>query len=279
MIKIILSILCIVFPLSLCAADLYWDFETSTDGTALTTTILGNSLHGTGISSWLIDGTTPASAGKISTSASKTAGSVTVGGTTYSGGTRGIIYDHYYAPESYIAYFSDTHANVSVGFDVTFGPDNHDGSVNVDMVFIPNNGNWHSCVFNYQSGTMTPTHRVSAHDTEGGGVNGQHGEYFEVEPGVAYWATMKKEQGVACTVSLYNKSTMALVGTSTLPTANYPAIALGFGHNPPYTGTSDHKYSYFDNFIVDWTTATFPLLPDTAVTTLSGITISGGSIR
>jgi hypothetical protein len=71
-------------------ASSFTDFETSTNGTTLTTPIMDTATHGSGVSHWTVD-----SGYKISTSAQMTAHSpTTVNGITYSGsGTRGLAED------------------------------------------------------------------------------------------------------------------------------------------------------------------------------------------
>lgn len=78
------------------AVDLFWDAENSTDGTTMTTTIMGNGSHVNGaIGAWNLNGTSNFT---VSTSGQKGNGTreFTVGGTPYtdSAGTRGMRQDH-----------------------------------------------------------------------------------------------------------------------------------------------------------------------------------------
>ena len=85
-----------------------------------------------------------------------------------------------------------------------------------------------------------------------------------ITPGKTYWFTMKWDRAaLMVTLYLYDPTTWTLVGTSSdaiiddsITTGSVRSITLGEDHS-----LSQAVYQYFDDFMIDWTSATFPLLP------------------
>lgn len=241
---------------AIAAVDGLLDFENGNNGDTVTSTILDNATHGTGLGSWNwtpLGGTNAT----ITTDSSSNAGVVKVGGDSYSGGTRGCVYDHSAATAGMLEIYADTgHDSISVGFDLTFGP--HDSAVlqNYDLFTI---GDWEGscgCTLSYYS--ETGNNRISAH-TAGEGITNQHGDYIAIDYTKPYYVTMKWVRNDKCYINIYNKSDMSLAGTSSNPVLNTAARYFRFGAGGYGANTSG--LTKWDNIMWDWTDATFPLLP------------------
>lgn len=248
----------------------YIDFENSADGTTITPGILAAGTHcGNGI--WSLT-TTPITGMTIATAGQKQLPSpVTTCGTQYTDtGTRGLQYDISQTGR-YAAYrWSTTSLSASVGFfyKITVSDTNFYSVFNI----------------NGQSGIDYTS--LNIHD---GAI------YLEVasqvvsspigiSPNTWYWVTMQYNAGGTHHLQVYDPTTWALIGSlSNAATGNDPPISISMGRTGSESGFPS-AYWYYDNIIVDYLTAKFPIVPGTpqslvsiAVTPKNLSVVNGGT--
>ncbi len=93
-----------------------------------------------------------------------------------------------------------------------------------------------------------------------------------IQSGVVYWVTAGYEASGTMRLSVYNSTTWALIGSTTGPaqTSDLPrAFSIGKVGSTQSTG----KFMFINNLIGDYNAATFPLLPDITVPTVTAFTI------
>lgn len=245
-------------------ADIFVDAEDSTDGTTLTSTILGNMTNGTSIGTWSVNAAVDA--GRLTVGSNNkilVGGDFTVGGADYDGtGTRSIDID-YTGIAHYIELdFTVNPNNVSVGFWWTPGVDT--SYVWFDEVIIQ------STTGDYVVFQRYNRNQIQLHTN----VSNVSGITDSVNTGTAtYWVTMVARKGTVgspSTVELnYYDSSMVLVDSMSLATyenAGSQWDFIRFGRTDAHTGGDSFETS-FDSIAIDITDATFPLLPDAAAAT------------
>jgi hypothetical protein len=236
------------------ACDIYINFETGNDGDATTTAVLNASTRGSGLGSWNNDNVN----GTISTAASRSIGLVTAGGVTYSGGTRGFAYDHNTTPDNAWAVFDADHDIISFGFDITFGNHDHIGAAqNFDLFTVGDTYGNQSATLSYYS--QAGNNRISAHQAT---LPVQHGDYITIDYTKPYWVTMKWIRNDKAIFNIYEKNGFVFIGTSSVAISDYPVRVLSWGTGG--YGANEEGITLWDNIVIDWTNATFPLLPDIA---------------
>lgn len=225
----------------------YVDFEDSTDGTTITTDILAASTHcGNGI--WSLT-TSPITGMTISSDAQKQLPSpVTTCGTQYTDtGTRGLRYDISQTGR-YAAYrWSTTSSSTSVGFffQITVSDTNYysvfniNGQAGLDYAAV----NVHAGAIRLEVGSQIVSSPIS------------------ISPNTWYWVTMQYNAGGTHYLQVYDTTTWSLIGNiSNGATGNDPPISISMGRTGSETGFPS-AYWYYDNIIVDYLTAKFPIVP------------------
>jgi hypothetical protein len=234
-------------------ADVLINFESGSNGNAITTTNLA--AGGT----WSLDPSTSAAC-TISTDAeSKFPGTITAGGTGYtdSESTRGFKFtcniEYGYAEYG----FSDTHSSVSVGFYFYGGiPAEDTTPYNVFNLGAPGQ---EACAPQWNDNTF-------GLETFAGGSS-----TISVDSNTWYWITLKYVQAGTGLLNIYNASTWALVGSASHSLLNYPASVVQIGQVHSEEGDAG-SYYYIDDVMIDWTNATFPLLPNSSTSTVYTLT-------
>ncbi len=236
-------------------ASMYIDFETATDGTTITASVMGASTH-CGNGSWNYFTDNPMTGMTISTTAQKSlVAPVTTCGTQYSdaAGTRGLRYDMSQTGRYAAYHWSTTSSSASVGF-----------FYKIDVV----DSNWYSVFAITAQG-----HDYAMLHMHGGAM------YIETWAGITtpipisantwYWVTMQYNAGTTHYMRVYDATTWALLGSvSNVATGNWTpdGIEVGrTGSEPGYPAS----FWYYDNIVVDYLKGTFPILQGTPATLTS----------
>jgi len=226
----------------------YIDFENSTNGTTITTDVLAASTHcGNGI--WSLT-TSPINGMTISTDAQKQLPSpVTTCGTRYTDvtGTRGLRYDISQTAR-YAAYnWSTTSNRASVGFfyKITVTDTNYysvfniNGRSGLDYAVL----NIHDGAIRLEVGSQISSAPIS------------------ISPNTWYWITMQYNAGGTHHLQVYDTTNWTLLGDiSNGATGNDSPGGISMGRTGSETGYPS-AYWYYDNVIVDYLTAKFPIVP------------------
>jgi hypothetical protein len=223
----------------------YIDFESSTDGTTIDTSILETSTHcGNGI--WSLS-TDPIFGMTISTNAQEQLHSpVRTCGTQYSdaAGSRGLQYDMSQTARRATYTWSTTSSSASVGFffKITVSDTNYYTVFNIG-------GGFDYAALNIHNGAM-------ALETRGGNSNP-----IPMSPNVCYWITIQYNAGGTHQMQVYETTNWTLLGSgSGAATGNYPPTEIEIGRNGSEPGFPSAYWSY-DNIVIDYLTAKFPILP------------------
>jgi hypothetical protein len=117
------------------------------------------------------------------------------------------------------------------------------------------------CVLQYFDGANPSTHTVWAHSADSA-YGTQVGPAITITANSLYWISLQYDgtQGT-CSVAMFDPVTFAQIGaTSVVPMDKNinvgPVIVGSNGH-----GVTTSAHTYFDNIIIDWTIANFPLVP------------------
>jgi hypothetical protein len=223
----------------------YIDFENSSDGTALTADILAASTH-CGNGTWSLSGS-PLTGMTISTNGQKQLPSpVTTCGVQYGDamGTRGMQYDMAQTAELASYTWSTTSNSASVGFffKITISDNNYYSA------FAIFGGNDYA-MLNIHNGTMAL--EAKAGDSSG----------IPLPPNVWYWVTMQFNGGGTHYMQVYDTTSWALLGSMSVPsTGNYQPGGIAIGRDGSEAGFPS-AYWYYDNVVIDYVTAKFPIVP------------------
>ena len=223
----------------------YIDFENSSDGTALTADILAASTH-CGNGTWSSSGS-PLTGMTISTNGQKQLPSpVTTCGVQYGDamGTRGLQYDMAQTAELASYTWSTTSNSASVGFffKITISDNNYYSA------FAIFGGNDYA-MLNIHNGTMHLETKVG--DSTG----------IPMSPNVWYWVTMQFNGGGTHYMQVYDTTSWALLGSMSAPsTGNYQPGGIAIGRDGSEPGFPS-AYWYYDNVVIDYVTAKFPIVP------------------
>jgi hypothetical protein len=226
----------------------YIDFESSTDGTTIDTGILAASTHcGNGI--WSLT-PSPITGMTISTDAQKELPSpVTTCGTQYgdAAGTRGLRYD-VSQTSRYAAYnWSTTSSSASVGFfyKITVSDTNYYSVFNIN-----GRSGLDYAVLNVHDGAM----RLEV----GSQISSAP---ITISPDTWYWVTMQYNAGGTHHLQVYDTTSWALLGDiSNGATGNDSPDGISMGRTRMETGYPS-AYWYYDNIVIDYLTAKFPIVP------------------
>jgi len=223
----------------------YIDFESSSDGTTIDTGILAASTHcGNGV--WSVS-TDPILGMTISAAGQKQLPSpVTTCGTQYSdaAGTRGLQYDMSQTARRASYTWSTTSNSASVGFffEITVSDTNYNTVFNIA-------GGLDYAALNIQNGAM-------ALETKSGASNP-----IPMSPNVWYWITIQYNAGGTHQMQVYDTTNWTVLGSgSGAATGNYQPTAIEIGRNGSEPGFPS-AFWYYDNIVVDYLTAKFPIVP------------------
>jgi len=224
----------------------YIDFESSTDGSIVTTDILAAGTHcGNGL--WSL---TPATLTglTISTDAQQFLPSpVTSCGTQYSdaGSTRGLRYDisqtNQYAAYSWLT--PSMSASAGFFFKITVSDQNFYSVFGITA----SAGDY--AVLHIQGGMMALETLSGVSDP------------IPISPNVWYWVTIQYNAGGTHYMKVYDPTTWLLLGSvSRGATGNYAPDGIAIGRPGGETGYPS-GYWYYDNIVIDYLTAKFPIVP------------------
>jgi hypothetical protein len=223
----------------------YIDFESSSDGTTIDTGILAASTHcGNGV--WSLS-TDPIIGMTISAAGQKQLPSpVTTCGTQYSdaAGTRGLQYDMSQTARRATYTWSTTSNSASVGFffEITVSDTNYYSVFNIT-------GGLDYAALNIHNGVM-------ALETKSGASNP-----IPMLPNVWYWITIQYNAGGTHQMQVYDTTNWTVLGSvSGAATGNYQPTAIEIGRNGSEPGFPS-AFWYYDNVVVDYLTAKFPIVP------------------
>ena len=226
--------------------SMYIDFESSADGTTITPDILAAGTHcGNGV--WSLS-TTPITGMTISTSAQQHLPSpVTTCGVQYTDatGTRGLQYDMSQTERNATYTWSTTASSASAGFfyQTMISDPNYYTVFNID------GGGGDYAALNVHDGAMYLETNAGLSDPT------------PISPNVWYWVTIQYNAGGTHNMQVYDSATFTLLGSVSAPaTGNYPATDIKIGRNGSEPGFPSASW-YYDNVIVDYLTAKFPILP------------------
>lgn len=267
------------------------DFEASTSGTTVTTSILNSGTQGSTFDGWITivdpDNQTPGTTNslKIDTAASRNfPGSITVGGSPYSTvGTRGMRATMN-ANQCIQLDLPSPGNQLSVGFYFRWNGANIDFSPR-DLVGLRSDPTGGYQMMQAYDNPSQPI--VHIHWQPNGGTGS--GPDVNISKGTWYWITMKHVAGGGTSeLRVYDGTTLSLVGSSTGAvtggsTTGVTTIQIGIiRYAAGGTQTAD-----YDNFVID-SSGSFPLLPTAniapTVTTTTATSIgtttasSGGNV-
>lgn len=225
----------------------YIDFENGANGTTITTDVLAAGTHcGNGI--WSLS-TDPIIGMAISTAGQKQLASpVTTCGAQYAdaAGTRGLRYDMSQTARRAIYTWSTTSNSASAGFffQITLSDTNYYTVLNIE-----GNGGQDYAAVNIHDGAMYL-------ETENGITNP-----IAMSPNVWYWVTIQYNGGGTHHMQVYDTTNWMLLGSASgAATGNYQPTAILIGRNGSESGFPT-GYWYYDNIVVDYLTAKFPIVP------------------
>ena len=271
MYKLILLLVLAVFPLRLSAqvpnspisVDALIDMNGSPVGTPATPAIMRAGTQGFAGVNWEINDSVAAL--KVGPQRFNLPGPVKIGSTVYPANYphQSLAYDTSYSFNDFRAFFPDNNlrAVTTAGFITVGIPDDDSGSVS-DLVRISgpngayaimqlNNGNGPGYVLHIESdanGTLRSTR-------------------IPVTPGGTYWYSLKADFGAGrAYLNIYNTPTFNLVGSVTLNTktgSGLEYVQYGNGQEARSSGRGIN-FNYFENSLIDWTNAVFPLLPSSS---------------
>jgi hypothetical protein len=248
------------------AVDLYLDMESGLAGTEVTTNLLNAATHGqAGWWSLFPDSVTEL---KVSTAFDQPlGGTVTVGGTGYTDawGSRSLACQNSNTRQFARFTFDNPHATVSMGCFLRLG--NFTGSTfgSYDLITMEGNDG-EFAVMNFQDFPGAEfIWEIHTQNGVGGSVR--------IVANKTYWVTMLWDQpNRIARLHVYDPGSWTLVGSSSLALQNQVCETICLGRYDDHPDTSD-AFHYYDDLIVDLTTAKFPLLPGRNPTELAPLAL------
>ncbi len=261
--------------------DVYLDMENGSANASVNTNLLNAATHGVGGSWSTIRGTqaAPLTAMKVTTDFDPLLGTpVEVGTNTYTDGrtSSGYVFRNSTDREFARYTFDITHSRVSVGCFVRIG--DFDGSTFGSYDLIAMEGDGEFLVLNFQD--FPGKDFVWQIHTQ----SGTHDPIL-VAPNMTYWVSLLWDQSARrAYLKMYDASTWELLGSSSIRMENKPCEAVCFGRYDDHGVTSPANH-YFDDLMIDYSAADFPILParigpataSISLTTEGSGTISGAS--
>jgi hypothetical protein len=235
------------------AVDLYQDMESGNAGDVLTSTIMNASSHGT--SGW------SAASGTMWVATSyhrDLPGPVIVGGTTYNGtgGSRSWTFkdDN---QTNFVRCSLSGHLEITMAAYYTTSS-TLQSQVGYDVMIMP--GAPFACMSQFGGPLLCP------HSSLASGISTGRGLFIPISAGKTYWVNMKYDGSVGevLLAAFDPDNGYSLVG-SKICQSTWGGLVGGdnwFGRGDVHGNQSnDQTYSYFDQIMLDWTNAAFPLLP------------------
>jgi hypothetical protein len=206
---------------------------------------------------------------------------IKVGNTVYPVGfaTQSMQYDTFYSFNDMQGNFPDNNfSKVTISGFITFGIPNllNQGASLSDLVRVDLNAGAFSC-FQLFNGTAPGDKYAVNIETDVSGTT--HSPFITVTPGASYWYSFKTDYGAGkATLNMYSLPNFTLVGSvigGLKKGSNLSFVRIGNGEEAQ---SKDHThFNYFEDTLIDWTNATFPLVPTTTPgpSAPQGLRISG----
>ena len=233
--------------------DVYLDMESGSANSTVTANLLNSATHGVG-GTWSTFPTS-LSAMKVTTDFEPLLGtSVMVGTNTYAdrGTSRGYAFLNSTDREFARYTFDVAQPKVSMGCFVRIG--NFDGSTYGSYDIITMEGDGEFIVLNFQD--FPGSEFVWQIHTQAN-VN----DAFPVTPNTTYWVTLLWDQpDRRAYMKVYDAMTWQLVGNSSIALENQPCQTVCFGRYDDHDDFSP-AYHYYDDLMIDYSSAHFPILP------------------
>lgn len=248
-------------------ADLYVDMGSGKPGDAMTTQLLDAMTHGTG-GTWSMrrgpeKTDTPLAEFTVSAAKGRLPVPVSVNGVIHNNAEnqRGWACEMA-TPLRCIYYtFKTPHSAVSVGFFLEY----HGTKAWTPLDLVCINSGDDFVVMNTREHPQTPGVRVHTGDRspDNKPKPSRAGPVIPLEDGKLYWVSMRFTQHGDSSLALFDPKTFQQIGpTSTLTlTSNTPARMILIGRCDKHPGAIPPTTLYWNDLVVDWTTARFPLLP------------------
>ena len=248
-------------------ADLYVDMESGKPGDAMTLQLLNAMTHGAG-GTWSMrrgpeKTDTPLAEFTVSAAKGHLPVPVSVNGVIHKNAEdqRGWACE-LATPARCIYYtFKTPHPAVSVGFFLEY----HGTKAWTPLDLVCINSIDDFVVMNTREHPQTPGVRVHTGDRSPGNEPkpSRAGPVIPLEDGKLYWVSMRFTQHGDSSLALFDPKTFQQIGpTSTLTlTSNNPARMIMIGRCDKHPGAIPPTTLYWNDLVVDWTTAKFPLLP------------------
>lgn len=254
--------------------DVYLDMESGFDGSVVTAGILNAATHGSG-GVWTTS-PSPLTAMTVRTAYEQPLGSpVIADGVTYTdaGSTRSFAFRNYATAsgiQEIATYTFTTPTNkVSVGCFVRLGNFTGASYGSFDLIAMEGD-NGEFAVLNFQDAPGADF--VWQIHTQAG-----VGNSIRIVANKTYWTTMlwDKANGRA-TLKVYDPVTWSLIGTSTLALQNEQCVSVSFGQYGahPTAAAANGVYHYYDDLMIDFSNASFPILPEKPGVVFAPITLS-----
>ena len=250
------------------AADLYVDMEAGAPGDAITTSLLDAMTHGTG-GKWSLrhgqdrDWKEPLPEFTVSSHETPAPVPVIVGGVTYkdANGSRGWAGDMLTPVRGVTYTFSTDHPSVSVGFFMEYHATKK--YTPIDLVAInARNGDFVVMQTTEHPRNLGARMHTGDHWDEKNKRTSKVGTVIPMEDGRLYWVSMRFVQHGESSLALFDPATFEQLGpTSTLTlTSTSPAHNIIIGRTDNH-GVTAPAVVYWDDLVVDWSKAVFPLVP------------------
>jgi len=223
------------------AVDMMCQFGGSTDGTAITTALLNAAtLGGLPGGTWNNVSPSAATSQKFATSAHMAVNGFAVSGAGNPDATT-LGYDIAMNSGSprYLEYSFTAISQFSLGFAFMLGAGFSSFSYySFDFAMIVAGADYFA--FNFSN---TPANAANAHSAAGKGPD------IGLAPSTPYWVLMRFNQNGTLYLDIYNLSTKALVGSSTITLTNNAATSIRFGH-PSNVGATVATSNIFDGIVI-----------------------------
>lgn len=233
--------------------DMWVNFEAGSSGSDLTASVLSNCTYGTG-GSWTVSRST-ADEFAITNIEKAVPYPLVVAGTLRrdTNGTR-CFSQNIDNDENYFRLaFDSNRDNVTVGFFLkteVIG----ESFAQLDICQIEGSGG----DFAVLQIRDNPSPYFNAHSTAG--ISSDHVPF---STNFWYWVNLRFGRNVAAWVGIYDATNFSLIGTSSITLGNQAASAIMFGRSDAHTDGPAGRHNYWDDIVIDWTTAAQPLLPST----------------
>lgn len=246
--------------------DAYIDMEAGNNGEILTTNILSAGTHGIG-GAWSINPASGFTGLSVSTSSfAENTLPVPIqvrGGSTYiDNGTRGWVYDQTISNQNVSFSLPQNYNILSIGGFTQFNSVSIGGANENWDHLILSDGTGQGVVM--QQNDYTGANNVRVHVSNHLGSSAGPG--IPIIAGKTYWYTMQwNKYALKVYLTLYDPVDWSLVGSvsddiisDSTNDATIDSIIIGEDHS-----LSKPFYQYWDDLVIDWTTAVYPLVPST----------------